>query len=69
MMKLTGKRFIIISLCLLVLVVSLVIMNEYSIHQAQQLCREVGGHPHVNKDIFAINWSFTCNQPNMSVNQ
>ncbi|SER99775.1 hypothetical protein [Salipaludibacillus aurantiacus] len=57
------KWFTIITLTLVTLIVTLVFMNEYSIYQATELCREVGGLPGVDRDFLPINWSFTCIRP------
>ena len=68
-MIMTKKIFIIISSCLTVLMVSLIIMNEYNMYQVTELCKEIGGTPDVDKDFFKENWSVNCDRTDVGINQ
>lgn len=63
------KSFVIITTFLTVLMISLVIMNEYSMHQVTVLCNEVGGTPEIDKNFLLGHWSVNCDRPSVGVNQ
>ncbi|WP_416148776.1 hypothetical protein ACM26V_21300 [Salipaludibacillus sp. HK11] len=64
---LTKKKFTIILSFLTILLISLIVMNEYSIYKASELCKDVGGTPDLAKDFLAVNWSFSCDRPSVGV--
>ncbi|SDL88952.1 hypothetical protein [Sediminibacillus halophilus] len=42
------------------LLIATSVMNRLQINNAANQCKEIGGSPNVEKDLFAINWSFSC---------
>ncbi|WP_280770337.1 hypothetical protein [Salipaludibacillus daqingensis] len=65
----TKKAFLIISTSLSILMIVLVVMNEYSMHQVTELCEEVGGTAYVDKNFFSGSWSVSCDGIDDGINQ
>lgn len=59
------KLYYIVTFSLIIVAISLLFMNVFSIQQAVTLCKGVGGQPEVSRDIFFINWEFSCKQQNL----
>ncbi|QKS70451.1 hypothetical protein FLK61_27240 [Paenalkalicoccus suaedae] len=61
MMSSTKQRLaLIMMLSMTVICLFFVGLNESSIQDATELCREAGGTPLVSRELFVVNWSFRC---------
>ncbi|RKL67240.1 hypothetical protein CR203_12085 [Salipaludibacillus neizhouensis] len=58
-MKITHKLYFIVAFSFVFISISFLFMNVFSIQQAVELCKDVGGQPQVNNGLF----SFSCEHP------
>ncbi|URM31157.1 hypothetical protein LLY41_11980 [Cytobacillus firmus] len=53
------KKYLTMTAAVLVI---LIIINHFTLKQAVELCEESKKDAHIDRDLFAINWSVSCKE-------